>query len=97
MEDNKYLITFKNPYIFEGEEHKEIDLSNIQDLKAKDLIEADKVFSSRGQTSTMNEVNLGYACIIASKATQKPIEFFENLPANEAIKMKNKVASFFYS
>jgi hypothetical protein len=45
----------------------------------------------------MNEMSIGYSCIIASKATGKPLEFFENMPANEAIKLKNKVASFFYS
>lgn len=97
MEDNQYLITFKKTYTFEGTEYKEIDLAAIQDLKTKDLIEADKIFASRGQMAAMNEMNIGYACIIASKATQKPLEFFDNLPANEAIKLKNKVARFFYS
>jgi hypothetical protein len=97
MEDNKYLITFKKPYEFEGAEYKEIDLSAIQNLKASDLIAADKLFATRGQMSAMNEMSVGYACIIGSKTTQNPLEFFENMPANEAIKLKNMVARFFYS
>jgi hypothetical protein len=97
MEENKYMIIFKKPYNFEGEEYKEIDMSAIEDLKANDLIAADKIFASRGQMAAMNEMSIGYSCIIASKATGKPLEFFENMPANEAIKLKNKVASFFYS
>ena len=97
MEENKFLIILKKTYTFEGAEYNEIDLAAIQDLKAKDLIQADKIFASTGQMSTMNEMSLGYACIIASNATQKPIEFFQELPANEAIKLKNTVARFFYS
>lgn len=97
MEDRKYLITFKKPYTFEGKEYTEIDLENIENLKANDLVAADKFFASRGQMAAMNEMSVGYACIIASKATTQPLEFFENMPANEAIKLKNKVASFFYS
>ncbi|MFT5871110.1 MAG: hypothetical protein ACI8WT_000008 [Clostridium sp.] len=97
MKDNKYLMTFKKTYTFEGTEYTEIDLSAIQDLKASDLIAADKLFATRGQMSAMNEMSVGYTCIIASQATQKPLEFFENIPANEAIKLKNMVARFFYS
>lgn len=92
MENMK--IEFKKPYSFEGKEYKDIDLSNAVNLSTKDLIEADRLFNSSGQMALMNEMATGYTCIIASKATGLPIEFFENLPAREGLKVKNKVMGF---
>lgn len=87
-------VIFKKPYNFEGQEYKEIDLSGIENLSTKDLIEADKQFNLSGQMAMMNEMTTGYSCIIAAKATGKPVEFFENLPAGEGLKVKNKVMGF---
>ena len=44
----------------------------------------------------MPEVSLEYACNIAAKATQKPIEFFLQLPPREAMRVKNKVLGFLF-
>ena len=87
-------VIFQKPFNFEGKEYKEVDLSNIENLATKDLIEADKIFNNTGQVALMNEMATGYTCIIASKATELPIEFFENLPAREGLKVKNKVMGF---
>lgn len=89
-----YKLKFKKPYKFEGEEYKEIDLQNIEDLSTRDLLDADKAFNTSGQMALMNEMATGYSLIIASKATKLPIEFFENLPANEGLKVKNIVMGF---
>ena len=87
-------IIFNKPFNFEGKEYKEVNLSGMNDLTTKDLLDADKQFNASGQMSLMNEMTTGYACIIASKSTKLPIEFFENLPANEGLKVKNTVMSF---
>lgn len=92
MSDKK--IVFKKPYKFESNEYQEIDLSGLDQLKTSDLIDADKQFSSTGQFSVMNEIALGYTCIVAAKATGKPVEFFENLPAGDGLKVKNTVMAF---
>ncbi|AKL95017.1 Mu-like prophage FluMu protein gp41 [Clostridium aceticum] len=93
---NKYHVTFRKPYEFEGKTYTEVDLSGIEKLTTNDLVEADKIFASEGNVAGMNEMSVGYACIIASKASHKPLEFFQGLPANEGIKVKNIVVSFFY-
>ncbi|CAM4110871.1 phage tail assembly protein [Mesobacillus thioparans] len=93
---NQYLVTFNKPYQFEGKEYTEIDLTGIDNLTTEDLTQADKVFISSGNIATTNELSVGYACIIASKVSQKPIEFFSKMPAKEGIKIKNLVAGFFY-
>jgi hypothetical protein len=91
---NKLIVKFKNAYNFEGKEYDQVDLSGLENLKAKDLMEADKVFISSGDVAAMNEMNLKYNSIIAANVTKLPVEFFEELPAKEAIKVKNVVAGF---
>lgn len=91
---DKYTIVLKKPYKFEGKEYKEIDLSGLENLSTRDLIDADKQFTTSGQMALMNEMTTGYSCIIAAKATGKPVEFFEGLPAGDGLKLKNMVMGF---
>ncbi|MEH7122113.1 hypothetical protein V7127_02590 [Bacillus sp. JJ1773] len=91
---NLKKIIFKKPYKFENTDYKEVDLSGLDDMKTSDLIDADVQFSTSGQFSVMNELSLGYAIIVASKASGKPVEFFEGLPATEGLKVKNVVMGF---
>lgn len=88
------VVVFSKPYEFEGESYEEVDLSGLENLSTTDLIEADKQFSTSGQFAMMNEVTIGYTIILAAKASKKPVEFFERLPAKEGIKVKNMVMGF---
>lgn len=90
----QYIITFQKPYKFEEKDYTEIDLSNLEKLTTKDLVEADTQFSAEGNFAVMNEMSIGYTAIVAAKVTQKPIEFFHSLPANEGIKVKNIIMGF---
>lgn len=92
--NSEHVITFKKPYSFEGKEYKEVDLSGLENLSTDDLIAADKQFSASGQAAMMNETNLSYCMIVASKAAGIPVEFFNRLPAREGIRVKNKVVVF---
>lgn len=96
QEENKYLIKFRKPFIFEDETYKEIDLSGLENLSAKDMIQAQRTMERSGSINVLPEMSLEYACIFASKATKIPVEFFQALPPKEAIKVKNKVTNFFY-
>ena len=96
QEENKYLIKFRKPFIFEDETYKEIDLSGLEDLSAQDMIQAQRTMERSGSINVLPEMSLEYACIFASKATKIPVEFFQALPPKEAIKVKNKVTNFFY-
>lgn len=96
QEENKYLIKFRKPFIFEDETYKEIDLSGLEDLSARDMIQAQRTMERSGSINVLPEMSLEYACIFASKATKIPVEFFQALPPKEAIKVKNKVTNFFY-
>ena len=95
--DKNYTINFYKPYLYEGESYENIDLSGLEDVKAADMIEAQKVLSRSGELTSTPELSLSYACFIAQRITGKPIEFFYNLPAKEDVKLKNIVSVFFYS
>lgn len=96
-EENEYLIIFKKPFVWEDETYDRIDLSGIEDLSARDMIQAQRTMEKSGSINVLPEMSLEYACIFASKATKKPVEFFQALPPKEAIKVKNKVTNFFYN
>ncbi len=95
-EENKYLIKFRRPFIWEDNTYTEIDMSGLEDLSAKDMIAAQRTMEKSGSINVLPEMSLEYACIFASKATKMPVEFFQALPPKEAIKVKNKVTNFFY-
>lgn len=97
MKKDQFVVKFKKPYQFEGQEYKEIDLSGLQKLTAQDLVAAETQYAATGQASALTEMSIGYTCIVAATATKKPVEFFNGLPAPEIIKIKNIVTSFFYN
>lgn len=96
-EEEGLILKLKNPYKFEGKEYMEIDLSGLEDLSAADMIAVNKYME---RTSTgiqvMPEVSLEYACVLASKATKMPVEFFTGLSPKQAIKVKNRVMGFLF-
>lgn len=93
--DNPYLVIFKKPYTFEGKDYKEVDLSGLEDLTTADLMEVDKVFSTREYVSPYPEADSKYNCMIAARACKLPIEFFIALPIKEGKKVNNIVKGFF--
>lgn len=92
--NNKYLVQFNKSYTFEGTTYKEVDLSALEDLTTNDLAAADRIFMQKGISDPIKEISVIYCAIIASLVTKKPVEFFENLKAPDAIKIKNTVSGF---
>lgn len=91
---NENTVTFSKPYTFEGKEYENIDLSGIEDLTGNDLLAADKAFAETGTFAPAPELTLPYAFAIAATSTKLPIEFFNGLPAKDALKVKNNVVRF---
>ena len=46
--------------------------------------------------TVLPETNLEYTLVIAASATDYPIEFYKQLAPRDAIKVKNRVTSFFF-
>lgn len=96
-EENSFYVSFRKPFLFEGETYNGVDLSGLEDLSARDMIQTQRTMERAGTVSVLPEMSLEYACYFAAKATGKPVEFFQALPPREAIKIKNRVTRFFYS
>lgn len=94
--ENEYLLRFTKPYHFEDETFTEVDLSAIEDITAADMIAAQKLMSKGGAVDVLPEMSVQYACYIASRVSDKPVEFFTGLPARDAIKLKNIVTGFIF-
>ena len=96
-EDQEDLVLrFKKPYSFEGETFTEVDLSGLEDLSAADLCKVGKMVKKIDGVDPIAEMSLPYAIYMAARVTGKPLEFFQQLPAREAVKLKNLVVGFLY-
>ena len=96
-EDQEDLVLrFQKPYSFEGETFTEVDLSGLEDLSAADLCKVGKMVKKTDGLDPIAEMSLPYAIYMAARVTGKPLEFFQQLPAREAVKLKNLVVGFLY-
>lgn len=91
-----YEVKFARPYTFEGKTYNSINLEGLETLSSKDMRDAESRLTKKGIVSATPEMSMEYACFIASRATDLPIEFFERLHPKNAIKVKNRVTNFFY-
>lgn len=90
------VVKFTKPYMFEGTEYTEVDLSGLEKITARDMIEAEKLYGRSGGFSFIPEMSMEYALVIATRASKHPIEFFQGLQPKNAMRVKNKVTSFFF-
>lgn len=91
------VVKFNKPFIFEGKEYTEIDLSGVENLTGKDIIEAQKEYGKTNLApNAMPELDVRYSFIIAQKVTKLPYEFFEQLPARECVKVRTMVTRGFF-
>jgi hypothetical protein len=95
-EASSTLVAFAKPYRFEDQTYTEIDLAGLETLTAEDMIAAEKFLNRSGVFSPIPEMTTEYVSFIAAKASKQPIEFFKGLPPKDAVRVKNRVTSFFY-
>ncbi len=90
-------VKFSKPYVFEDDTYEGIDMSDLEKLTADDLTDIEKKFYKLSIASFNPENTATYAKIVAWKATGLPIEFFNQLPIKDMMKIKSRVVNFFYS
>jgi hypothetical protein len=94
--DNPLILDFKKPIKFEGKDFDKIDLTGLEKLTTKDLLEVEKQFSMEGNFAAQPESSVAYARLMAERVTDQPLEFFDQLNAKAMIRVKNAVMNFFY-
>ena len=90
------VLKFRNPYVFEGEEYTEVDLSGLEDTTAADLSAVGKILAKQGFISPVPEMSMEFTLYMAARVAKLPIEFFRGIPTREGIKLKNIVTGFLY-
>ena len=95
--DIDMYVKFSKPYQFEDETYEGLDMSCLENLNSQDLGDIEKKFYKQGVASFNPENTATYAKIVAQKATGLPIEFFEQLPIKDMLKIKSRVVNFFYN
>ena len=96
-DEESLIIKFKKPYKFEGKEYESIDLSGLEDLTAEDMVALEKQYDRKTPgLNFMSELKVEYAMMMAARAARQPVEFFEQLPAKEAVKVKNRIMGFLF-
>lgn len=95
--EESLLIKFRKPYLFEGKEYTELDLSCLEDLRAADMIALEKQYDRNAPgINVMPEVKVEYAVMMAARAAKLPVEFFTGLLPKDAMKVKNRVMGFLF-
>ena len=96
-EEESLVIKFRKPYLFEKKEYTEIDLSDLENLTAADMIALEKQYDRNSPgINVMPEVKVGYAMMMAARAAKLPVEVFNGLPPKDGMKVKNRVMGFLF-
>jgi len=77
-------IKLKKPYTFEGTEYTELDLSGLEKLTVQDAINAQGRLAGEPGAAIFPERSTAFVALLAAKATELPVEFFELLPVPAA-------------
>ena len=93
------VLKLSKPYVFEGRTYEELDLSGLENATAGDLAQASKITSKkhRGLNPATLEMATEYAATIGHLMTKLPLEFFERMPAKDAIALKGLVVGFLFN
>lgn len=98
VQENRKKIDVKlvKPYVFEGKEYGEIDLSGLDDLTIQDAINAQRQLFAEQEVATamLCETTTAFARAIAAKATGMPIEFFKLMPRGAFRLVTHEVRSY---
>lgn len=89
-------VKLEKPYVFEGKEYGEIDLTGLNKLTIKDAIDAQRQLFGEQEVAAavLCETTTAFARTMAAKATGLPIEFFKLMPRGGAKRVAAAVRGY---
>lgn len=90
-EAQKHYVKFKNPHKFEGKKYEGVDLSGLDSLTVKDLINAQAKVGADAAAVNGPEATTAFACALATRASGKPVEFFDAMKYGNIVKVQAEV------
>ena len=97
-DEGPLVLELTTPYTFGGVTYEKLDLHGLEGLKAGDLKRTTKLYMKlhpAANPATL-ESNLEFTFLIASRILAQPLEFFDELPARDAIALKTSIVGFLY-
>lgn len=82
------IVKFDKPYKFEGKEYDSLDLSGMEKMTVRDLIDVQKSIGNEMVAMSVMEMSTAFAQEMAVKATGKPVEFFKLMPRGKIKKVQ---------
>lgn len=78
----QHIVKLTKPYLFEGAEYSEIDLTGLEKLTIQDAIDTQRQLFGEQEmaASVLCETTTAFARMMATKASGMPIEFFKLMP-----------------
>lgn len=86
-------ITFNKPFKFDGKDVKNVDL-DMDGLRGTDITDTYRQYTAAGNFSAVVSMDPNFTFLIAAAASSKPVEFFQQLPAGDAMKVHQAVQNF---
>lgn len=96
LEKTSLKIKLSKQYTFEDATYEEINLEGMEDITSTEMIKAENAVKRNKATEVLPEMSMEYACYLAHYATKIPVEFFLELKAKDAVKLKTAIQSFLY-
>lgn len=91
------IIKLSKPFTFEDETYHEIDLTGLAELSTADLCQAQRQYNMGANVSTVPEMDVNYCILLAQKASKLPLEFFQQLPARDGMRVRMAVTKAFFA
>ena len=88
-QEESLILKFRKPYMFEGKEYTEVDLSAMEDMTAEDLCAMGKIMTKLGIVNPVAEMTVDYAIYMAARASGEPGEAFKGLPPTVGMERTN--------
>ena len=94
--EQKRVLKLRKPVDFEGRHYEEIDLSGLDGLTGRDVRELDRLFKMKGGRvgSSVKEFDSIYLQLVAAKATNLPLEFFDCISIRDATALEVEIRNF---
>ena len=95
-DEGKIAVKLGKPYVFEGKEYGEVDLTGLNKLTIKDAIDTQRQLFGEQEVAAavLCETTTAFARSIAAKATGLPIEFFKLMPRGAAKRVAAEVRGY---
>ena len=96
VQESTRVLKLRTPVEFEGVIFESLDLSGLDKLTGKDIRELDRLFKMKGGKlgNNVKEFDSLYLQLVAARAAELPLEFFDAIGAKDATRLEVEIRNF---